>query len=191
MKILNVKNILLSTLITGLMACQPGAPVITVLGEVTGFEISETTQILKSKTNKSIFYISGRCFGAIRDVEVSFNNGATYSPLSQYAETFTLSCASTGTFTYKINPNSTIAFDIPSDSSFKDFKIRGSSDFGNTVVQNLRRLVSSSADSQITAGSTENVTVSGTAAIFRGRIVSSAGVSSGTNYIFKGAIRIK
>ena len=186
-------RILLLTSLLGLMACQPGAPVITVLGEVSGFEISETTQILKSKTNKSSFFISGKCFGAIKDVQVSFDNGASYSALSQYAEISTLNCSTTGTFAYKIDPNNTIAFDIPNSSSYKDFKIRGTSDFGNTIVQNLRRMVSNSADLQVTAGSMieDNITVSGTAAIFRGRVISSAGVVSGTNFILKGAIRIK
>ncbi|AZZ37703.1 hypothetical protein CIK05_13155 [Bdellovibrio sp. qaytius] len=192
MKLFNVKNIFLSTSLLTLMACQPGAPVVTVLGEVSGFDISEKTQILKSKTNKNVFYISGTCFGAIKDVQISFDNGSSYSALSQYAETSTQNCSSSGTFSYKINPNNTVAFDIPANSSYKDFKIRGTSDFGPTSVQNLRRMISNSGDLQVTAGSTlASVTVSGTPAILRGRIVSSAGSVSGTNFILKGAIRIK
>ena len=81
MKKLSLKNVLLSTCLLGLMSCQPGAPVVTVLGEVSGFEISETTQILKSKSNKNVFYISGRCFGAINDVQVSFDNGSSFNAL--------------------------------------------------------------------------------------------------------------
>lgn len=192
MKTLNIKYIFLFSSLFGLVACQPGAPVVTVLGEVSGFEITETTQILKSKTNKNVFYISGKCFGAISDVEVSFDNGGSYSALSSYAETSTFNCAINGTFSYKINPNSTVAFDIPANSSYKDFKLRGKSDFGNSVVQNLRRMVTNSGDLQITAGSfIDSVTVSGAPAVFRGRVISSAGVVSGTNFIFKGAIRIK
>lgn len=175
-----------------LSACQPGAPVVTVIGEVGGFNISETTQILKTKNSKNIFYIAGKCQGAIKDIQVSFDNGATYTPLSQFAETVSFDCATNGSYSYKINPNNTIAFDIPSDSSYKDFKFRGSSDFGHTVVQILRRMVSNSGDLQITAGSvSENVTVSGTPAVFKGRIVSSYGTDSGANFKFKGAIRIK
>ena len=174
------------------MSCQPGAPIVTVLGEVGGFEVSETIQILKSKSNKNVFYISGRCFGAISDVQISFDNGKSFSALSQYAETTAFKCAENGTFSYKINPNNTVAFDIPSNSSYKDFKIRGMSDFGATSVQNLRRMVTNSGDLQMTAGSLlANVSVSGTPAVFRGRIISSAGTSSGTNFKFKGAIRIK
>ena len=192
MKTLNLKNILLSTFLLGLMSCQPGAPIVTVLGEVGGFEISESTQILKTKSNKNIFYISGKCFGAITDVQISFDNGATYNPLSQFAETSTFNCAVNGTFSYKINPNNTVAFDIPANSSYKDFKIRGTSDFGSTGVQNLRRMISNSGDLQITAGSfISAVSVSGSPAVFRGRVISSAGESSGTNFKFKGAIRIK
>ena len=192
MKIVNLKNILLSTSLLGLMSCQPGAPIVTVLGEVGGFEISETTQILKNKSNKNIFFISGKCFGAITDVQISFDNGGSFNPLSQYAETSSFNCAINGTFSYKINPNNTVAFDIPSNSSYKDFKIRGSSDFGATSVQNLRRLVSNSGDLQVTAGSfIETVSVSGSPAVFRGRVISSAGETSGTNFKFKGAIRIK
>lgn len=192
MKTLNTKNILFPLLLLSLTGCQPGAPVITALGEVSGFEINESIQVLKSKTSKSIFYISGRCFGALSDVQVSFDDGATYSPLSQYAETFSINCSTTGSFTYKINPNNTIAFDIPSNSAYKDFKIRGLSDFGNTVVKNLRRMISNSADLQITAGSTiSNVTVSGTPAVLRGRIISSSGITTGPNYILKGSLRIK
>ena len=192
MKILSLKNILLSTSLLGLMSCQPGAPIVTVLGEVGGFEISETTQILKSKSNKNVFYISGRCFGAISDVQISFDNGGSFSALSQYAETTTFNCAVNGTFSYKINPNNTVAFDIPSNSSYKDFKIRGMSDFGATSVQNLRRMVTNSGDLQMTAGSVlATVSVSGSPAVFRGRIISSADTSSGSNFKFKGAIRIK
>ncbi len=192
MKTLNLKYILLSTSLLSLMACQPGAPIVTVLGEVSGFEVTETTQILKSKDSKSIFYISGKCFGAIKDVEVSFDNGGTYTTLGQYAESFTQSCASSGTFSYKINPNNTTAFDIPANSSYRDIKLRGMSDFGATIVQNLRRMVTNSGDLQMTAGSViANVTVSGTPAVLRGRLISSAGVTSGTNFILKAAIRIK
>lgn len=192
MNALNLKNILLSASVLGLMACQPGAPVVTVLGEVSGFEVTETTQILKSKNSKNIFFISGKCFGAISDVQVSFDNGGTYTALSQYAETSTQNCSSSGTFSFKINPNNTTAFDIPANSSYRDFKLRGMSDFGATTVQNLRRMVSNSGDLQMTAGSVvANVTVSGSPAVLRGRIISSAGVTSGTNFILKAAIRIK
>lgn len=174
------------------MSCQPGAPVVTVLGEVSGFEISETTQILKTKTSKNAFYISGKCFGSISDIQVSFDNGATYGTLSQYAESYQQNCASNGTYSYKINPNNTSVFDIPSNSSYKDFKLRGMSDFGATVVQNLRRIVSTSGDLQVTAGSMiANVTVSGTPAVLRGRVLSSASVTTGTNFILKGSVRIK
>ncbi|MES2801487.1 MAG: hypothetical protein V4654_03260 [Bdellovibrionota bacterium] len=193
MKVLNLKKIiLLSSLLLGLMACQPGAPVVTVLGEVSGFEVTEKTQILKSKSSKNVFYISGTCFGAISDIQVSFDGGSSYSALSGYAETSDQSCKNNGTFSFKINPNSTIAFDIPANSSYKDIKLRGMSDFGATVVQNLRRMITSSGDLQVTAGSTiTDVTVSGTPAVFRGRVISSAGVTSGTNFILKGSIRIK
>lgn len=192
MKVLNLKNILLSTSLLSLMACQPGAPIVTVIGEMSGFEISESTQILKSKTSKNVFYITGKCFGSVSDIQVSFDNGGSYNPLSQYAESFEQKCSSDGTFSYKINPNSTSVFDIPSNSSFKDFKLRGMSDFGATIVLNLRRMVSNSGDLQITAGSTiANVTVSGTPAVFRGRVLSSAGVTTGTNFKFKGVVRIK
>lgn len=192
MKLLKLKNILLSTSLLSLMACQPGAPVVTVLSAVSGFEITENTQILKRKSDRNIFYISGKCFGMVKDIQISFDNGETYSALSQYAEESAMNCSTTGTFSFKIDPNNNVVFDIPVSSSYKDFKIRGFSDFGNTVVQNLRRMVSNSGDLQVTAGSfIETVTVSGSPAIFRGRIISSAGVASGTNFIFKGAVRIK
>ena len=189
----NIKfNILLLPSLLLLAACQPGAPVVTVIGEVGGFNITETTQILKTKNSKNIFYISGKCQGAIKDIHVSFDNGGSYTPLSQFAETVSFDCSTNGTYSYKINPNSTIAFDIPADRSYKDFKFRGSSDFGNTVVQNLRRMVTNSGELQVTAGSViENVTVSGTPAVFKARIVSSSGTDSGANFKFKGAIRIK
>lgn len=193
MKLFTFKNILLTSSLMTLLACQPGAPVVTVLGEVSGFEISETTQILKSKTSKNIFYISGKCFGSISDIQVSFDNGSTYSPLSQYAESYEKNCSSNGTYSYKINPNNTSVFDIPPTSSFKDFKFRGMSDFGMTVVKNLRRQISSgeieiSAGSSVTTGTLSGTT---TAYIFTGRVISSAGITSGTNFIFKGAVRIK
>lgn len=188
MKLLTLKNILLTSSLMTLLACQPGAPVVTVLGEVGGFEISETIQILKSKTSRNIFYISGRCQSSIKGIQISFDNGTNYTPLSQFAESFTLDCAGSGTYSYKINPNNTIAFDIPVDSSYKDFKLRGSSDFGNTVVQNLRRMISSDGDLQITAGS--KTTTSGTL-VLRARVLSSTGVTTGPGFKFKGAIRIK
>lgn len=189
----NIKTyILLFSSLLILSACQPGAPVVTVIGEVGGFNITETTQILKTKNSKNIFYIAGKCQGAIKDIHVSFDNGANYTPLSQFAETVSLDCATSGTYSFKINPNNTIAFDIPADASYKDFKFRGSSDFGNTVVQNLRRMVSNSGDLQVTAGSViANVTVSGTPAVLKARIVSSQATDSGPNFKFKGAIRIK
>lgn len=186
-------NILLLTPLLVLMSCQPGAPVVTVLGEVGGFEISESTQILKSKTSKTIFYISGKCQGSIKDIQVSFDNGANYTPLSQFAESYTLNCSGSGTYSYKINPNNTIAFDIPSDASHRDFKLRGISDFGNTLVLNLRRMVSNGGDLQITAGSTivNATTASGTPVILRARVLSSTGVTTGPGFKFKGSIRIK
>lgn len=192
MKLFTLKNILLTSSLMTLLACQPGAPVVTVLGEVSGFEISETIQILKSKTSKNIFYISGTCFVSVNDIQVSFDNGSTYSPLSQYAESYEQNCSSNGTYSYKINPNNTSVFDIPSNISYKDFKFRGMTDFGVTAVQNLRRMINTSDDLQITAGSTVvNTTVSGTPVILRARVLSSAGVTTGTNFKFKGAIRIK
>lgn len=192
MKTLSLKYILLSTSLLSLMACQPGAPIVTVLSEISGFEVNETTQILKSKNSKNIFYISGKCFGAIKDIEVSFDNGSTYMTLSQYAESFTQNCASSGTFSFTINPNNTTAFDIPVNSSYRDIKLRGMSDFGATVVQNLRRMVTNSGDLQITAGSViANVSASGTPAVLRGRLISSAGTTSSANFILKAAIRIK
>jgi len=186
-------NILLLTSLLTLMSCQPGVPVVTVLGEVGGFEISESTQILKSKTSKTIFYISGKCQGSIKDIHISFDNGANYTPLSQFAESYTLDCSGLGTYSYKINPNNTVAFDIPAEASYRDFKLRGISDFGNTLVLNLRRMVSNSGDLQITAGSTivNATTASGTSVVFRARVLSSTGVTTGSNFKFKGAIRIK
>lgn len=175
-----------------LTACQPGAPLVTVLGQVAGFELNETTQILKSKTNKNSFTISGKCNAAIKEVEISFDGGAVYSPLSQFAESSNKNCA-TGTFSFLINPNNTIAFDIAADASFKDFKIRGTGDFGASAVLNFRRLVSNSGDLQITAGSgSTNGVVSGSPVVLKARIISSAGTtSSNPNYKFKGSIRIK
>lgn len=188
-----MKNILLLAPLLMLMSCQPGAPVVTVLGEVGGFEISESTQILKSKTSKTIFYISGKCQGSIKDIQISFDNGANYTPLSQFAESYTLDCSGLGTYSYKINPNNTVAFDIPAEASYRDFKLRGISDFGNTLVLNLRRMVSSGGDLQITAGSTivNTNTTSGTPVILRARVLSSTGVTTGPSFKFKGAIRIK
>lgn len=186
-------NILLLAPLLLLMSCQPGAPVVTVLGEVGGFEISESTQILKSKTSKSIFYISGKCQGSIKDILISFDNGSNYTPLSQFAESYTLDCSSNGTYSYKINPNSTIAFDIPADASYRDFKLRGISDFGNTLVLNLRRMVTNGGDLQITAGSVvaNATTASGTPVVLRARVLSSAEATTGPGFKFKGAIRVK
>lgn len=184
----SVKNILLLTLLLTLMSCQAGAPVVTVLGEVGGFDITETTQILKSKTSKNIFYISGKCQGAIKDIQVSFDNGANYTPLSQFAENYTMDCSGSGTYSYKINPNNTVAFDIPADVPYKDFKFRGTSDFGNTVVQNLRRMINSGDGLQITAGSTNTVSAT---YILKARIISAADVTTGPSFKFNGAIRIK
>lgn len=193
MKLQMLKNLLIFSSLLTLMSCQPGTALVTVLGQVSGFDLTETTQILKSKTNKNPFYISGRCSASIKEVEVSFDNGANYTPLSQFAESFSKDCSASGTFSYRINPNNTIAFDIPADLSYKDFKIRGTGDFGASAVQNFRRMVNSGGDLQLTAGSVkvEATTVSGTPVILRARVISSAGVSSGSNFKFKGAIRIK
>lgn len=174
------------------MSCQPGAPIVTVIGEMGGFNVNETTQILKSKNSKNIFYISGKCNSVISDIQVSFDGGANFTSLSQFAESFTNNCSSNGTYSYKINPNNTIAFDIPVSSSFKDFKLRGMGDFGATVTQNFRRMISNSGDLQITAGSTVATgTISGTPVVLKARILSSAGETTGVNFKFKGAIKIK
>lgn len=172
------------------MSCQPGAPIVTVLGQVSGFEIYETVQTLKNKTSKNAFYISGKCNASVSEIEVSFDSGATYTPLNLYAETYSNDCAASGTFSYKINPNSTIAFDLPANSSFKDFKIRGNGDYGLTAILNLRRAVAS--DFQVTTGSTKVTgTISGTPVFLRARLLSSVGTTTGGTYKFKGAIRIK
>ena len=185
------KSVIVSSLLL-LTACQPGAPLVTVLGQVAGFELNETTQILKSKTNKNSFTISGKCNAAIREIEISFDGGAVYSSLSQFAESSTKNCSG-GTFSFLINPNNTIAFDIPADASFKDFKLRGTGDFGASAVLNFRRMVSNSGDLQITAGSgSTSGVVSGSPVVLKARIISSAGsTSSNPNYKFKGSIRIK
>lgn len=175
-----------------LTACQPGAPLVTVLGQVAGFALNESTQILKSKTNKNSFTISGKCNTAIKEIEISFDGGSSYSPLGQFAESSNKNCAA-GTFSFLINPNNTIAFDIPADASFKDFKLRGTGDFGASAVLNFRRMVTNSGDLQITAGSgSNNGVVSGSPVVLKARIISAAGsTSSNPNYKFKGSIRIK
>lgn len=181
----NTKILLQLSLLFGLMSCQPGNPIVTVLGEVSGFDISQNIQRLNSKTDKDVFIISGRCFGMISDVQISFDNGSSFESLSQHAETSNLNCASDGTFSYTINPNNKTLFDIPLDQSYKDFKIRGLSEFGATTIHNFRRMISNTNNLQITAGSTRTST-------FKGRIISSASQSQqGSNYKFKGALKIK
>lgn len=173
-----------------LMSCQPGSPIITVLGQVGGFEIAESIQTLKNKTSKNIFYISGKCNISVSEIEISFDQGLTYSALSSFSESYSNDCATLGRFSYKINPNSTIAFDLPADSWYKDFKIRGNGDYGVTAALNLRRAVAS--DFQVTAGTTQVAgTVSGTPVVLRARLLSSVGTSTGATYRFKGALRIK
>ena len=169
-----------------LMSCQPGAPVVTVIGQVSGFSINESIQNLKNKSNRSIFAISGKCNPSITDIEISFDGGSSYSLLSSVAETSTKDCTGTGTFNYIINPNTVTAFNLPLESSFKDFKIRGYGDYGMTNVLNLRRMVSS--DFQVTTGSA-SVTSGG--AILRGRILSTIGRTSGVGFMIKGTLRVK
>lgn len=185
-------NIAVLSSVLLLTACQPGAPLVTVLGQVAGFELNETTQILKNKANKNSFTISGKCNAAIKEVEISFG-GDSFTPLSQFAESYTKDCTNGGTFSFLINPNNTIAFDIPADASYKDFKLRGMGDFGATAVHNFRRMISNSGDLQITAGTgSSSGVVSGSPVVLKARIISSAGsTSSNPNYKFKGSIRIK
>lgn len=182
----------LSFIFTGLtllvlMSCQPGAPVVSLIGQVTGFSLNETVQNVKSKSSNKIFYISGKCNPAITDIEISFDNGATFVSLGNYAEgSYIKNCSSTGDFSYKINPQSKTEFSIPANSSFKDFKIRGFSDFGITSALNLRRMVSS--DFQVTAGSAR---ITSGSMVLQGRLVSSIETSTGTPFRFTGSIRIK
>lgn len=187
-----MKKLMASLAALALMSCQAGTPVVTMIGEVGGFEISESVMTLKSKNSTDVFYVTGKCFGLITDIEVSFDNGATYSSLGQYAALAEQKCSVDGTFSFKIDPALRTEFNIPNDRSYKDFKFRGLSEFGMTSVKNLRRQVKL-GDLQITSGSgsASVATASGTLTL-KGRLVSTAVVNStGSGYVFKGSIRIK
>lgn len=187
-----MKRLYLALSALTLMSCQPGAPVVTMLGEVGGFEISESVMTLKSKTSTDVFYVSGKCFGLVTDIEVSFDNGATYSSLGQYSADAQQKCSTDGTFSFKIDPAIRTEFNIPYDRSYKDFKFRGLSEFGMTAVKNLRRQVKL-GELQLTAGSgsASIATASGTLTL-KGRIISTAEVvTTGSGHVLKGSIRIK
>jgi hypothetical protein len=176
-----------ATVALTLSACQPGAPIVKVLGEVGGFRLTENVMTLKSKNARDPFFVSGVCFGSVNSIQVSFDEGATYQPLNQFAQSFSQSCSSTGSYSYLIDPAIATQFNVPAGRSYKDFYFRGTSDFGMTSVQILRRQVNLGSF-QITSGS--GLVTSGTA-VLSGRIISAAGVASGTNWVLKGALRIK
>lgn len=173
-----------------LTSCQPGAPVITMLGKVSGFEVSESLITLRSKTSTNPFYVSGKCVGNISEIQVSFDEGNSYSPLINYSIEPAMDCSQSGTFSFKIDPSLSpgSAFTIPANSSYKNFKFRGMSDFGPTTVYNLRMQINTAEDLQITAGS--GSTTSGTFTL-KGRIISAANSTTSGTLVFKGAIRIK
>lgn len=172
------------------MSCQPGAPVVTVLGKVGGFSINESVQTLNYKYDYGIFHISGKCNASISDIEISFDNGITFSPLSTYAISSTNDCSTTGKFSYKIDPSAVDEFDIPETAAYLDFKIRGNGDYGLSEVFNLRRMVKSNL--QVTPGSYARRQISGGVIYSHwGRLLSSAVVTNNGNYQFKGTVRIK
>lgn len=181
-------KLLILNLFLFLFSCQAGTPMISALGEVSGFTINETVMTLKTKNNNDPFTMSGTCTGKLNDIQISFDNGTTYTSVYPMTTSYQENCVAAGTFSFVINPALNAGFAIPQNLSSKNFLFRGISDFGMTTSQAFRRQVSL-GDVQITAGSvTQTVSGGGT---FKGRITGTTGAVSDTRFIFQGSVIVK
>ena len=173
-----------------LFSCQAGSPVISALGEMSGFSLDSQMVTMKTKTSTTPFLVSGKCTQSLSDIQISMDGGATYASAQPFTTAFQNNCGSSGNFSMTINPAISSQFQIPMDAVSKTFLFRGISDFGVTSAEGLVLQVSL-GDVQVTAGSV--VINSGASGTLKARIVSSdaAQNTASSTFKFTGRITVK